>query len=85
MRNCDRNAAGAHPRGLGRLFRSAALVEAARFSNRLGFERLAEAGKSIQPDSQPKCRMLWRKKAPVEIDRGFVLNSFQRLRPRARR
>ena len=49
MRNCARNAAGAHPRGLGRLFRSAALVEAARFSNRLGFNRLAEAGKSFQP------------------------------------
>ena len=39
-------------------FRLAALVEAARFSSRLGFDRLAEAGKSIPPVRQLNCRML---------------------------
>ena len=62
MRNCASNAANSCE-GLIHVdwvdfFRSAALVEAARFSNRLGFDRLAEAGKSIQPVSQPKRRML---------------------------
>ena len=51
MRNCDSYAANSCE-GLIHVdwvdfYRSAAWVETARFANRLGFERLAEAGKSI--------------------------------------